>query len=79
MKLSLKQKAFIQAVGILVLSIAVGIVTTIVVSKIPSEAYPYIGIAALLGVALNFLYSLNVNRLEHQESLKRLKELNEKA
>jgi hypothetical protein len=76
MKLSLKQKAFIQAVGILVLSIAVGIVTTIVVSKIPSEAYPYIGIAALLGVALNFLYSLNVNRLEHQESLKRLKELN---
>lgn len=79
MKLSLKQKAFIQAVGILIGAMVVGIVTTLVITKIPAEAYPYIGIAALLGVALNFIYSLNVSRLEHQESMKRLRELNEKA
>ena len=75
MKLSLKQKAFTQAVGLLVLSIFAGVAVTTILSKIPVEAIPYIAMAALLGIALNILYSLNVTRLEHQESLKKLREM----
>ena len=75
MKLSLKQKAFTQAVGLLVLSIFAGVAVTTILSKIPVEAVPYIAMAALLGIALNILYSLNVSRLEHQESLKKLREM----
>lgn len=75
MKLSIKQKAFAQAVGLLVLSIFAGVAVTTILSKIPVEAVPYIAMAALLGIALNILYSLNVSRLEHQESLKKLREM----
>ena len=74
MKLSLKQKAFIQAVGILFLSIFAGVTVTTILSKIPAEAIPYIAMAALLGLALNLLYNLNVSRLEHQEALKEMTE-----
>ena len=79
MKLSLKQKAFIQAVGILVLSIFAGVTVTTILSKIPVEAVPYIAIAALLGLALNLMYNLRLSNLESLENLKKLKELNEKA
>lgn len=75
MKLSLKQKAFIQAIGILILSIFAGVTVTTLLSKIPVEAIPYIAIAALLGLALNLLYHLNLSRLEHQEKLKKLREM----
>ena len=75
MKLSLKQKAFAQAVGLMVLSIFAGVAVTTILSKIPVEAVPYIAMAALLGIALNILYSLNLTRLEHQESLKKLREM----
>ena len=75
MKLSLKQKAFARAVGLMVLSIFAGVAVTTILSKIPVEAVPYIAMAALLGIALNILYSLNVTRLEHQESLKKLREM----
>lgn len=74
MKLSLKQKAFTQAVGILILSIFAGVTVTTLLSKIPPQAVPYIAFAALLGIALNLLYSLNVSRLEAQEKLKKLRE-----
>ena len=75
MKLSLKQKAFTQAAGLLVLSIFAGVAVTIILSKIPVEAVPYIALAALLGLALNMLYHLNLSRLEHQESLKKIREM----
>ena len=75
MKLSLKQKAFTQAVGILILSIFAGAAVTTLLSKIPAEAIPYIAFAGLLGIALNLLYSLNLSRLEHQEKLKKLREM----
>lgn len=75
MKLSLKQKAFTQAVGILILSIFAGVIVTEALSRIPPTAIPYIALAGLLGLALNLLYTLNVSRLEAQESLKKLREM----
>ena len=75
MKLSLKQKAFIQAVGILFLSIFAGVGVTLILSKIPPEAIPYIAMAGLVGIGLNILYSLNLSRLEHQEKLKKIREM----
>lgn len=74
MKLSLKQKAFIQAVGILVLSVFAGVTVTTILSKIPVEAVPYIAIAALLGLALNLMYNLRLSSLEYKEKLKEMKE-----
>lgn len=75
MKLSLKQKAFIQAVGILIMSIFAGVAVTTILSKIPVEAVPYIAFAALLGIGLNAMYHLRLSSLEHQEKLKGLREM----
>jgi cytochrome c biogenesis protein CcdA len=72
MKLSLKQKAFIQAVGVVILSVFAGVTVTTILSKIPAEAVPYIAIAALLGMAVNFMYNLRLSSLEYKEKLKEM-------
>ena len=78
MNLSIKVKAFIQALGILIACSVTGVVMSIALSRIPMEAYPYIGISALVVLAMNLLYSMSLSRLEHQESLKKLNDLNKK-
>lgn len=72
MKFSLKQKAFIQAVGILLISIAAGVTVSLAMSKIPVEAIPYIAIAGLCGLAVNLMYKLRLSALESEEKLKEM-------
>lgn len=74
MKLSLKQKAFIQTLGIVLLACFVGAVGGTILSMIPPEAAPYILAAVLLGIFFNLLYGINVSRLEYREKLKEMKE-----
>lgn len=79
MKLSLKTKAFGQAIGLFALSLIAGGGLSLALSKIPAEAVPWIAMAGLAGIAINILYSVALSRLEHREALKRLNKLNEKA
>lgn len=74
MKLTIKAKALLQAVGILILSIFAGVTVTVLLSKIPPAAVPYIAMAGLFAIALNLIYSLNLSRLEYQEKLKKIRE-----
>jgi len=72
MKLSLKQKALMQAVGILTAIIVGSILTTLAIQLIPATAYPYIALGGLLIVALSLMYNIVLSRLEYQEKLKEL-------
>lgn len=74
MKLSLKQKALLQAVGILVAVIAGSVLGTVAIQLIPASAYPYIALAGLMIVFLSLLYNVVLSRLEYQETLKKLNE-----
>jgi len=72
MKLSLKQKAFIQALGTLIFAGACGALASLAIMYVPIEAVPYIACAGLLGLALNVLYTVSLSRLEYQEKLKEI-------
>ena len=72
MKLSLKQKALMQAVGILTAIIVGSILTTLAIQLIPATAYPYIALSGLLIVALSLMYNIVLSRLEYQEKLKEM-------
>ena len=74
--MSIKIKAFIQAVAIFVLCIVAGITVSFAISKIPVEAIPWICVSALAGLAINLLYGTVLNQLEAKERLKELSELN---
>ena len=72
MKLSLKQKALFQAIAILVVSVIAGVTISIAIAKIPAEAYPYIAMAALIGIGINAMYKLRLTSLEYEEKLKEM-------
>ena len=74
MKLSLKQKAFTQTLGMVLLACFVGALAGTILSMVPPEAAPYILAAAFLGICFNFLYGINVSRLEYREKLKEIAE-----
>ena len=74
MKLSLKQKAFAQTVGLIVLATFVGYMGGTILSMIPPEAAPYILAVVFFGFCFNILYSINVSRLEYKETLKQMTE-----
>lgn len=74
MKLSLKQKALIQTVAIIVAVVAGSLLGTIAIHVIPAIAYPYIALAGLLIVFGYLMYNVVLSRLEYQETLKNLNE-----
>lgn len=74
MKLSLKQKAFIQTLGLIVFACIVGAIVGTVLSMIPPAVAPYIVAGAFFGLMFNLLYNVNVSRLEYREKLKEMTE-----
>ena len=74
MKLSLKQKAFAQTVGLIVLATFVGATAGKILSMIPPEAAPYILAALFFGFCFHILYGINVSRLQYRETLKEMTE-----
>lgn len=75
MKLSLKQKALIQTVAIIVAVVAGSVLGTIAIHMIPATAYPYIALAGLLIVFGSLMYNVVLSRLEHQETMKKIREM----
>jgi uncharacterized membrane protein YfcA len=74
MKLSLKQKAFAQTLGLIVFACIVGAITGTVLSMIPPEWAPYILVAVFFGFCFYIMYGINVSRLEYRETLKKMTE-----
>lgn len=74
MKLSLKQKAFAQTLGLIVFATVVGAMAGRILAMIPPEAAPYILAAVFFGFCFHILYGINVSRLEYRETLKEMTE-----
>lgn len=74
MKLSLKQKAFTQTLGMVLLAGLAGVSVGIIVTVVPPAIVPYLLLAIFLVICFKVLYSINVNRLEYQEKLKEMTE-----
>ena len=64
MKLSLKQKAFIQTIGLILFACVVGATAGKILAMIPPEAAPYILAAVFFGFCFHILYGINVSRLK---------------
>ena len=72
MKLSLKQKALLQTLGLFALSIAGAVVVAFIISNVSTVV-----LVNALGLGLftwfgYLFYSITLSRLEHQETLKEL-------
>lgn len=76
MKLSIKQKALLFTFGTLSASVIAGLALVQILSMIPIQFIPYIGIGFLLIVCAKVLYSLILNDLECRN---RLEELSKKG
>ena len=74
MKLSLKQKAFLQLVGLVAAGIAGAEIVNFVTTYVPKETMLTAIQFGCIGGLLYLCYSLLVSRLEYQESLKKLNE-----
>jgi CHASE2 domain-containing sensor protein len=73
MKLSLKQKALLQALAIIAASIVAGTVFAFVLSNIPPAMAPYIVLAGVIIVGVRYLYKLILSQLEYEEEWKERK------
>lgn len=74
MKISLKQKALLQTLGLFALSVAGAVVVAFIISNVST-----IVIFNALGLGLftwfgYLFYSITLSRLEHQEALKEMTE-----
>jgi threonine/homoserine/homoserine lactone efflux protein len=72
MKLSLKQKALTQTLGMFVLAIVAGAIVSFILMTVSTKLLiNLVGGACLVWFAYLF-YSITLSRLEHQETLKEL-------
>jgi len=70
--MSIKTKALVQAIALVMLMIGTSLTTIYLLSLLGPEAPAILGSVLLLGVLLYMTYSFVLHRLESQEILKRL-------
>jgi hypothetical protein len=74
MKLSLKQKALFQTIGLFGLAIPVAMIVTFIVTNVSTVVLlNALGVGFFVWFGYLF-YSITLSRLEHQETLKKLNE-----
>lgn len=74
MKLSLKQKALVQTIGLFALALVCGLAVNFIMTYVSTEVVlRALGIGLFAWIAYIF-YSITLSRLEHQETWKKLNE-----
>lgn len=76
--MSLKLKAFIQLIGMILTAIAGFAIVNFIVQGVPKETIWTAIQCGLIGGLLYLCYSVILARLEYNESLKKLNDLNKK-
>lgn len=72
MKLSLKQKALLQTLGLFALAIVVGSMVSFILMNVSTQVVLNVIGVAFFGYMAYLFYSITLSRLEYQETLKEL-------
>lgn len=72
MKLSMKQTALIQSVGLVLGATLFGVLVSVALTHIPMYVIPYIFMTFVICVAVYLIYNINLSRLEYQKTLEEM-------
>ena len=72
MKLSMKQKALIQSVGLVLGATLFGVFISVALTHIPMYVIPYIFVTFVICVAVYLIYKINLSHLEYRKALEEM-------